>query len=149
MSVYHGARSMEQSADIGESLVVLEKEREMEVKMDQQQEDETAPTTAPVTVAAAAGVDRTPVHVRNHSISLKNIRRLKLIYTKHLANPLIVSVRKQFDVICFLWFFFATRTMDSMEFLMLSPYNHSIIFCSPVVHTTLSTYLRDRFACKL
>lgn len=70
MSVYHGARSMEQSADIGESLVVLDKERdeerEMEVKMDQQQEEETAPTTSPVTVAAAAGVDRTPVHVRNH-----------------------------------------------------------------------------------
>lgn len=69
MSVYHGVRSMDQSADIGESLVVLEKE----LKMDQQQEEEdqgetveTAPTSAP-SVAAAAGVERTPVHVRIES----------------------------------------------------------------------------------
>lgn len=64
MSVYHGVRSMDRSADIGESLVVLEKDREMEMKMEQQQEEETAPASGPtVTVAAAAGVERTPVHV--------------------------------------------------------------------------------------
>lgn len=70
MSVYHGVRSMDRSADIEESLVVLEKEREMEVKMDQQQEEETAPTTGPtVSVAAAAGVERTPVH--NHDKKMR------------------------------------------------------------------------------
>lgn len=75
MSVYHGVRSMERSAEIGDSVVLLEKEpvteeeEELEieaVKMDQQ-EEQTVPTQPCMSLATAAGVEKAPVHVRRES----------------------------------------------------------------------------------
>lgn len=92
MSVYHGVRSMDRSADIEESLVVLEKVqrddyRDMEVKMDQQQQEEEVETgtTTPVTGAAAAGVDRTPVHVR---IDLRDDYICEIRYSIHRVGQI-------------------------------------------------------------
>lgn len=75
---------MEQSVDIGESLVVLEKE----VRMDQQQEEVVDEAQ---TATAAVALERTPVHVRINGLAeglsySTQGGSVNLIYTIHFVN---------------------------------------------------------------
>lgn len=84
---------MEQSADIGESLVVLEKE----VRMDQQQEEEMEEAQSAL---AAVAPERTPVHVRIDNglaegahISTQD-GSVDLTYTKHFVHTSLWKLGK-------------------------------------------------------